>query len=115
LVLNLLWQPSGAHRTAQKKSALDRAFALIDGHPAFMRDLYLGSEWVGHPHCFRIGPVVGSTERLVTLASNSWINEPHLALVAILFSAMFELGGYYSLAQRTPQFGHVVFAVPANE
>jgi len=34
LVLNPLWQKSGAHRTAQEIFVLDRAFALIEGHPA---------------------------------------------------------------------------------
>ena len=34
LVLNLLWQSKRCSGTAQDKFALDRAFSLIEGHPA---------------------------------------------------------------------------------
>jgi hypothetical protein len=33
LVLNLLWQPRGVTNTGQDISVLDKAFALIEGHP----------------------------------------------------------------------------------
>jgi hypothetical protein len=34
LVLNLLWQRKRCSSTAQDNFALDRAFSLIEGHPA---------------------------------------------------------------------------------
>ena len=37
LVLNLLWQNNGAHRTAEEKCGLDNAFALNRGPPSLIR------------------------------------------------------------------------------
>jgi hypothetical protein len=46
LVLNLLWQRCDAVRIAQEKCAIDKAFALIEGHPkAFVSS----AKVLGHP------------------------------------------------------------------
>ena len=44
-----------------------------------------------------------------------WINEPHFTLLVICFSAMFEFGGGYSLAEHAPHFNQVVLLLSTNE
>jgi hypothetical protein len=79
LVLNLLWQRCGAPRTAQKKCALDRAFALIEGHPRdHLRTRHSGSTirdgrrlgWAGKLRLLRTGLLEGVVDCLSYLVDS---------------------------------------------